>query len=126
MLFFFFYRNYTRSLDITVDNYNTMKMKTTKVEYDLIADELKEIDLQLERAEHALNWNSENIWSYIENLRLTATDLSKRVARTQKNVEDIAKLMKTWKDQPLYMRTANDTKINLLDIKGNIFWTTLK
>ena len=103
-----------------------MKMKTTKVEYDLIADELKEIDLQLERAEHALNWNSENIWSYIENLRLTATDLSKRVARTQKNVEDIAKLMKTWKDQPLYMRTANDTKINLLDIKGNICSTSLK
>ena len=39
--------------------YNRLKKNTKKVEYDLIAGELKEIDLQLERAEHALNWNSE-------------------------------------------------------------------
>jgi len=29
------------------------------VEFQLIEDELRDIDLQLERAEHALNWNSE-------------------------------------------------------------------
>ena len=29
------------------------------VEFNLIADELSEIDLSLERAEQALNWNSE-------------------------------------------------------------------
>lgn len=42
--------------------YNRLKKNTKKVEYDLIAGELKEIDLQLERAEHALNWNSEGLW----------------------------------------------------------------
>jgi hypothetical protein len=42
-----------------VSCYNRLKKNTTKVEYDLISGELKEIDLQLERAEHAINWNSE-------------------------------------------------------------------
>jgi hypothetical protein len=45
--------------DTTVTCYNRLKNQTKKVEYDLIASELAEIDLQLERAEHALNWNSE-------------------------------------------------------------------
>jgi hypothetical protein len=44
---------------MTVACYNRLKKKTKKVEFDLIASELAEIDLQLERAEHALNWNSE-------------------------------------------------------------------
>jgi hypothetical protein len=47
------------SLEVTVNNYNFLKTKTRSVEFKLIEDELKEIDLQLERAEHALNWNSE-------------------------------------------------------------------
>ena len=44
---------------MTVSSYNRLKKNTTKVEYDLISGELHEIDLQLERAEHALNWNSQ-------------------------------------------------------------------
>ena len=44
---------------MTVWCYNQLKKHTKKVEFDLISSELAEIDLQLERAEHALNWNSE-------------------------------------------------------------------
>ena len=84
----------------------------------MIASELKEVDLQLERAEHALNWNSEGIWNYIENLRSTVTDLAQRVAKTQQNVEEVTKIMQQWKDQPLYKRTDTGAKENLLDIKG--------
>jgi hypothetical protein len=47
------------SLELTVNNYNFLRNKTRSVEFRLIEDELKEMDLQLERAEHALNWNSE-------------------------------------------------------------------
>ena len=117
------FREYTRSLDVTVDNYNRLKTSTQKVEYDLIADELKEIDIQLERAEHALNWNSEGIWNYIESLRSTVTDLSKRVAKAQQNVEDIAKLMKSWKGKPLYTRVENsEVKEQLLDVQGMCYY----
>ncbi len=42
-----------------MNNYNFLRNKTRSVEFRLIEDELKEMDLQLERAEHALNWNSE-------------------------------------------------------------------
>jgi len=54
------FRNYNNSLEQTVDNYNFLKTNTTSVEFDLIATELEELDLSLERAEHALNWNSES------------------------------------------------------------------
>ena len=72
----------------------------------------------MERAEHALNWNSEGIWNYIENLRSTVTDLAQRVAKTQQNVEEVTKIMQQWKDQPLYKRTDTGAKENLLDLKG--------
>ena len=54
------FRNYNFCLDQTVDNYNFLKTSTKSVEFDLIAGELEELDLNLERAEHALNWNSES------------------------------------------------------------------
>ena len=53
------FRNYNNSLELTVFNYNFLKMSTRNVEFDLISGELDEIDKNLERAEHALNWNSE-------------------------------------------------------------------
>lgn len=55
------FRNYVNSLDQTVTNYNLLKTNTKPVEYLLIQAEVHEIDLQLERAEHALNWNSEGL-----------------------------------------------------------------
>ena len=54
------FRNYNNSLELTVDNYNFLKNSTRNVEFDLVAGELDEIDRNLERAEHALNWNSES------------------------------------------------------------------
>ena len=54
------FRNYNNSLEQTVDNYNFLKTTTRNVEFDLISGELDELDQNLERAEHALNWNSES------------------------------------------------------------------
>ena len=54
------FRNYNNSLEQTVDNYNFLKTSTQRVEFDLISGELDELDEGLERAEHALNWNSES------------------------------------------------------------------
>ena len=53
------FRNYTNSLEQTVNNYNFLKTNTRNVEFDLISGELDELDLDLERAEQLLNWNSE-------------------------------------------------------------------
>ena len=53
------FRNYVNSLDQTVTHYNRLKMNTKPVESLLIESEIADIDAQLERAEHALNWNSD-------------------------------------------------------------------
>ena len=58
------FRNYSHSLDETVDNYNWLKTNTREEEFNLILDEIKDIDHQLEKAEQTLNWNSSgNIWN---------------------------------------------------------------
>ena len=57
------FRNYSHSLDETVDNYNWLKTNTREEEFNLILDEIKDIDHQLEKAERTLNWNSSgNYW----------------------------------------------------------------
>ena len=118
------FRTYNISIDLTVACYNRLKSGTKKVEYDLIKNELKEIDIQLQRAETELNWNSDGIWSYIENLRTMVTDLDDRVKKTQRNIEVIYELMQSWIDQPMFTRTEtgkvekNSKKDNLLDIGG--------
>ena len=53
------FRNYVNSLDQTVTHYNRLKTNTKPVECLLVAGEVADIDAQLERAEHALNWNSD-------------------------------------------------------------------
>ena len=57
-----------------------MKTNTKPVEYRLIEREVGEIDALLERAEHALSWNSDGIWNYMEKLRCLVLDLSMRVS----------------------------------------------
>ncbi len=53
------FRNYVNSLDQTVTHYNKLKTQTKSVEFKLIKAEVADIDHMMERAEHALNWNSE-------------------------------------------------------------------
>ena len=85
----------------------------------MIKDELLEIDQELKKAEDEFNWNSEGIWEYIENLRISLMDLDSRVKKTQYNIEVITKLMQTWKDIPMFVRKETEgKKVDLLDIEG--------
>ena len=102
------FRSFTNSLDLTVTCYNRLKSGTKSVEFNLIKDELLDIDKELEKAEHEFNWNSEGIWEYIEKLRVTLMDLDSRVKKTQYHIEVIKKLMQTWKDTPLFTRLVDE------------------
>ena len=55
------FRNLNDSLELTVNSYNFLESKICSVEFKLFKGELNEIDLQLERAELALNWNAEGL-----------------------------------------------------------------
>ena len=112
------FRSFCNSLDLTVSCYNRLKSGTAAVEFNLIKEELLEIDQELEKAENEFNWNSEGIWEYIEKLRITLMDLDSRVKKTQFNVDVISKLMQTWKNNPMFTRKETESKVNLLDIAG--------
>ena len=104
---------------MTVTCYNRLKSGTKSVEFNLIKDELLDIDKQLKKAEQEFNWNSEGIWEYIEQLRSTLMDLDSRVKKTQHNIDVITKIMQPWQDKPLFVRKATEgKKVDLLDIAG--------
>ena len=67
-----------------------------------------------------------DIWNYIESIRCTATDLSQRVLKAQRNVDEIKFLINQWKDLPLFQRTDKEKTEPLLNLSGirNIFWVT--
>lgn len=52
------YRQYRINLNITIDWYNQIHKNSQKVEFDLVEDEIKAIDHQIELAQNQLNWNS--------------------------------------------------------------------
>ena len=111
------FRKYNNSLEQTVCLYNFLKMKTVAQEYKLIEPEINDLDNDLEAAEKTLNWNSENIWDYIESLRRNVADLHTRVRKAQENIEKINKEITTWENMPLFER-INDPKMEpLLNLK---------
>ena len=59
------FRSYNVSLDLTVSCYNRLKSGTKVVEYDLIKNDIHNFDLQLERAENELNWESEGMYYHL-------------------------------------------------------------
>ena len=59
-----------------------------------------------------------DIWNYIESLRCTATDLSQRVTKAQRNVEQIAFLINQWKDAPMFTRIEKERTEPLLNLSG--------
>jgi hypothetical protein len=58
------------------------------------------------------------IWNYIENLRLSVSDLNERVIKAQENIETIKKIIVMWKNEPMFKRLESDRKEPLLDLRG--------
>ena len=75
-----------------------------QVEWPLIEGKLGEIDEHLLRAEGELKWSSEGLWEYIEATREQVRDLEKRTQKCRDNVEEVERLMSTWKNSPLVTR----------------------
>jgi dynein heavy chain len=108
------YRNFITSLDYTVDSYNKIIKNASSEEKPLILSELQKIDAELEKGEKNLKWNSPNISEYITDIRNKVSDLETRLQKSKLNIEQIQKLMSTWKDTPLFKRF--ETKSTLLQL----------
>ena len=75
-----------------------------QVEWPLIEEQLGQIDEQLLRAEQELKWSSDGLLEYITEVRDQVHDLEQRTQKCRDNVEEVERLMATWKQVPLVTR----------------------
>ncbi|KAI8438867.1 hypothetical protein MSG28_011209 [Choristoneura fumiferana] len=85
------YRQYRINLGITIDWYNQIRKNSQKVEFDLVESEIKAIDLRIDMAQNELNWNSQDLWNYLQELHKldTLLNLDDRQDRINKRYSDI-------------------------------------
>ncbi|XP_012283270.1 dynein beta chain, ciliary [Orussus abietinus] len=98
------FRKYRILLGGTVDSYNEIRRSTRAVEFNLIAPEVRKIDDLMIRGERKLQWNSEGLSEYIDELGVLVEDLWKRVKSAQANVETMKKVLDPWTKIPLIER----------------------
>ena len=101
---FYEFRNYINMLDMVADLYNYLITNTADVDKKLIMLDMSILDDKLAEAETTMNWNSECIMEYIQNILEDVSILNKKVKETQDNVIDIYKEISKFEDQPLFTR----------------------
>ncbi|XP_028422796.1 dynein axonemal heavy chain 9 isoform X2 [Perca flavescens] len=87
---------YVANLELTVGRYNKVMHSVLDVEHPLVQGQLRDIDAQLQNAQESLNWNSQGVWQYIQEVRDSVCDLESRLQRTKDNVEAIQSCMSSW------------------------------
>uniref|UniRef100_A0A8C9XQ20 Dynein axonemal heavy chain 17 n=1 Tax=Sander lucioperca TaxID=283035 RepID=A0A8C9XQ20_SANLU len=87
---------YVANLELTVGRYNKVMHSMLDVEHPLVQGQLRDIDAQLQKAQESLNWNSQGVWQYIQEVRDSVCDLESRLQRTKDNVEEIQSCMSSW------------------------------
>nr|XP_029540762.1 LOW QUALITY PROTEIN: dynein heavy chain 9, axonemal [Oncorhynchus nerka] len=107
---------YIANLELTVRRYNKVVSTVLEVEHPLVQGQLRDIDTHLREAEEDINWNSQGIWEYIQEVRECVCDLEKRLQRTKDHVEEIQGCMRALAS-PLYDRREGkrDTLLSLDD-----------
>ncbi|XP_016013564.2 dynein heavy chain 9, axonemal isoform X3 [Rousettus aegyptiacus] len=98
-----FYRQLVANLELTANWYNKVMKTLLEVEFPLVEEELKNIDLCLRAAQETLNWKTEGIWDYVIRITNSIHDLEQRIQKTKDNVEEIQNIMKTWVS-PIFKR----------------------
>ena len=99
--------------------YNFIKLNVNQYELKLIEREFADIDNELEPAETTLNWKSEDIWDYVDGLRIKVSKLSSRVKQAKINLQKIDQLIYQWHEVSIIERIndpkAKDTLLNLAE-----------
>ncbi|CAG9135931.1 unnamed protein product [Plutella xylostella] len=109
------YRQYRINLGITIDWYNQIRRDSQKVEFDLVEDEIKAIDQRIEMAQHELNWNSQDLWNYLQELHKLVGNLYDRMSKIQDNLKEMKSDLTVWSNLPLFERKEGkkETLLNL-------------
>ncbi|GFG28503.1 hypothetical protein Cfor_03628 [Coptotermes formosanus] len=111
------FRKYTSNLDQTIQWYNKVLRQSRPVEFALVEEHMQEIDALIEQGQTNLNWNSTELWDYIERLHRLVHFLEARVQQTQDNLEQIRNIMSMWSKVALFERSdgKKDTLLSIED-----------
>ncbi|KAJ9598678.1 hypothetical protein L9F63_010627, partial [Diploptera punctata] len=99
--------------------YNIIRLNSLPVEFELFAEEVDAIDNLLTQVVENLNWNSEDVWTYVGQIRTLVEDLYTRVLKAQQNVDRIHELINSWTLIPLFER-KDGKKENLLYLDDRV------
>ncbi|XP_048221904.1 LOW QUALITY PROTEIN: dynein axonemal heavy chain 9 [Perognathus longimembris pacificus] len=91
-----FYQQLVANLELMANWYNKVMKTLLEVEFPLVEEKLKNIDLCLRAAEETLNWKTEGLWDYVNQITSSIRDLEQRIQKAKDNVEEIRNIMKTW------------------------------
>ncbi|XP_053308775.1 dynein axonemal heavy chain 9 [Spea bombifrons] len=110
------YRKFTANLELMANWYNKILKTILEVEYPLVEEQLKDIDIHLKNAEETLNWKALGVWEYIQEVRDSVHDLERRVQKARDNVDEIQAITKAWVS-PIFERKdgKRDALLNLDD-----------
>ncbi|XP_054276549.1 dynein beta chain, ciliary [Macrosteles quadrilineatus] len=98
------FRKYTVQLNLTIDWYNKVRKHSREVEFELVREQVDEIDQLIQKGQKELDWNSDNLWQFIERLNALVEELQGRIQKTQVNVQQMEAVMSTWRKHPLFER----------------------
>lgn len=119
------YRKYISSLNATIEWYNRVRKHTRDVEFQLVKDEVLEIDKLIVQGETVLTWQSENLWEYLTKIHTLVGDLQKRIQETQENLSELQNILWTISKQPLFER-KDGKKDTVLGIEDRVERATKK
>lgn len=74
------------------------------MEIRLIQSEIDLADKFVEMGCNELNWNSENITEFMQDLRAPVECLHSRIVQIQSNLNEIKDVMTSWAKAPLFIR----------------------
>ncbi|XP_076749597.1 dynein beta chain, ciliary-like [Xylocopa sonorina] len=117
-----FFFNSTYNLNLIVNWYNRIRSESAPVEFQLVEEEVENIDNLINYGQENYNWNSEGITEYIDNLSSITWKLHARVFRAQENLKNILDRMYAWAMMPIiYRKDAKDDNLIALTDKDDRF-----
>ncbi|XP_078035556.1 dynein beta chain, ciliary-like isoform X7 [Augochlora pura] len=102
--------------------YNRIRTESVPVEYQLIEEDVEEIDNLINFGQENYDWNSPEVREYVDNLLAMVKRLHIRLFRAQDNLKNIMDRLYLWAMTPvLYRKDARDENLLLIADKDDRF-----
>jgi len=104
------FRNYTGTLDLVVEHYNTSIQTMLPEEAPLVQDRMNAANEALEEGINHLNWKQSGVGAFIAKVQQMVDAIFNRLQQAQKSVNEIENVLKSWAT-PILRRAAEDRKL---------------